>query len=172
MHNLDWSLKMTFEHCWDVPSSCVFVHVCPLFVNLCLRLSRGFVAGLRQRKPISRRKLVAVETSRPKTQLHFWESWESWVAHENMLVLAIRQRCLSSCGVVFFCFPHAAWPFKATVLMTRMTREKEALLQPTWPAMSFRCFLAAWRVRMRLLSLLRLLVTSFKSFVSHDCFKQ
>ena len=156
MQNLDWSLKITFEHCLDVQSLCMFVHWSRF--NLCLGLSRGFVASLRQQKPISwrRRSVVAVETSLPKAQLRFWESW---VTDENLLILAIWQSCLSSCGVVFFCFTHAAWPFKAIALMTW---EMEALLQPTWLAISFHCFSAAWRERMRLL---RLLVTFLKSFV-------
>ena len=143
----------TFEHCSDVQSLCIFAHWSRF--NLCLRLSKGFVACLRQRKPISRRrrKVIAVETSRPKAQLHFLKSWESWVADKNLLVLAIRQSCLSFCGVIFFCLPHAARPFKATALMAW---ETEALLQFTWLAMSFCYFPAAWRESMRLLILLRL----------------
>ena len=39
-------------------------------------------------------------------------------AHLQETVLAIRQSCLPSCGVFFFCFPHAARPFKATALIT------------------------------------------------------
>ena len=71
-----------------------------------------------------------------------------WLADKNLLVLAIWQSCLSSCGMVFFCF----------------LRETEALLQSTWLAMSFHCFPAAWN------ETFSYFLQIFCAF--HDCFMQ
>ena len=103
MHNLDWLLKkwllsiiQTSSLC---ASLCTFAHWSRF--NLCLQLSRGFIAGLRQRKPISqrRRKVVAVETSRPKNitpPLGELGDWRESVSLDNLAKLSVIFVGLSS----------------------------------------------------------------------------